>query len=526
MPFTSVLHGSVTINPSPLEGREAPEQMARLSHSGQLPVARRPLLLSLRARLIASHGAVILLALALVVAISAAMLRRYEASAERERLRLVARTLTIQTNFLGRRTAPSAPMRIELVDAQAEEFGVRLIVLRDDGTVVYDSDKLGSLEGQTLLGYGQAVRELLGQADRRRGIQTQFVEPGGDDDPFAGHDVLLAAGGAGRQRTALALVTPERRFPLLGRFLPRLLGVTAISLAAASLAGYALSQRIAAPVRRLTEAADAMASGALEQQVPGAGPDEIGRLVASFNSMSRQVAAMARSQRQLLANVAHELRTPLTSVQGYAQALRDGVIASEAEQEQALATIGRESERIASLVGQLLDLARLESGQASLRLGAVPVEPLLAGIVERFTPEATRNAVRLETAGGDDLAIRGDQERLVQILSNLVANAIRHTPAGGRIRIAAARSGARVRLTVADTGEGIPADRLPAIFDRFVRGDRDGSDRTGFGLGLAIVKELVELHGGAITVASEVGRGTTFTVDLPAAPAPEWTASA
>jgi two-component system sensor histidine kinase BaeS len=379
----------------------------------------------------------------------------------------------------------------------------------------------------------------MGSARRRAGIITRFVEAEADADPFAGHTVAISAGGIADPRAALVIASPPRRFPLFGLVLPRLLVVAGISLAIASLAALALSRHISAPIQRLTEAANAMAAGQLEQAVPGEGPDELGQLVGSFNAMSRQVATAARSQRELLANVAHELRTPLTSVQGYAQALRDGVLTNDQEREQALAVIGREVERMASLIGQLLDLARLESGQAQLRLQPVPAAGLLSRVTERFAPEANSKGVRLITSAEPDLMIQGDEDRLLQLVSNLVSNALRHTPSGGSITLSASpalavgrEAQSQICLTVADTGEGIPSEILPRVFDRFVRaadnglpaGDAAGSasgtgqrGRPGFGLGLAIVREIVALHGGTITVASQVGQGTTFTVHLPAA---------
>ncbi|MEA2585768.1 MAG: hypothetical protein QOF33_3853 [Thermomicrobiales bacterium] len=485
---------------------------------------RRPLFLNLRARLIASHGFVILLALGLVLLISAAYLRRYELSVEKERIEQFSKTLTISTNFLANQTtAPGRDRRIEAIDALAAEEQIRLIVFGRAAQVLYDSNETASLTGQALPQYTEPVRMLLRQTEVRSGVEHRWLEPG-DDDPLSGQLVLLSTGGPGRQGRVLAIVAPPRRYPLLALYLPRLLLVAAISLAVASFAGYGLSRRIAAPIDRLIGAANEMAKGQLEQAVPGEGPDELGRLVASFNTMSRQVAATARSQRELLANVAHELRTPLTSVQGYVQALRDGVIEDDAEQERALTTIGRESERMASLIGQLLDLARLESGQARLKVRPVAVAPLLERVAEQFRPAATQKGITLLVDGGTGLAIGGDEGRLAQILSNLVDNAIRHTPAGGHVKLDASsndvaedRTTPEIRLTVADTGEGIPPERLARIFDRFDRGGSEGNDRSGFGLGLAIVRELVSLHGGGVRVSSQVGVGTTFVVDLPAA---------
>jgi len=370
--------------------------------------------LSLRARLTLSHSFVILLALALVVLFSAAFLRRYEAAVARERIRVVASTLTVAANRLARVNLPNRRMVNELVtvfDAQAEALDVRLLIVRPNGFVVYDSAPGHPLEGTTLDAYASSIQETMASARQRAGVITRFVEADTDADPFSGHTVAISVGGVPDPRAALVIASPPRRVPLLGLVLPRLLVVAGISLAIASLAALTLSRHISAPVHRLTEAANAMASGQLEQAVPGEGPDELGQLVGSFNKMSRQVATAARSQRELLANVAHELRTPLTSVQGYAQALRDGVLASDEERERALAVIGRESERMASLIGQLLDLARLESGQARLRLQPVPAADLLHRVTERFAPEANSKGVRLIASAEPDLMIQGDEDR-------------------------------------------------------------------------------------------------------------------
>jgi signal transduction histidine kinase len=282
-----------------------------------------------------------------------------------------------------------------------------------------------------------------------------------------------------------------------------------------------LSRRISRPVSQLTLAADAMAAGALEQSVEGAGSDEIGRLVQSFNSMSSRVAATDRSQRDLLANVAHELRTPLTNVQGYAKALQDHVIGDEAGQHSALNVIGRESERMNRLIAELLDLARLESGQSALAFRPVFVSSLGEQLIERFQAQASQRQIVFSVSMPPELTLSGDASRLVQLLSNLVSNALRHTPAGGLVSVSACAvdriaSGAPgVRVIVHDTGTGIAAELLPRIFERFTRGEEP--DRTGFGLGLAIAKEIVDLHHGFIAVHSEPGNGATFTIDLPAA---------
>jgi signal transduction histidine kinase len=479
---------------------------------------------TLQARLVASHALVIMLALGLVVASSAVFLRHYERSAEEERLAQLAVPLIAEVNIVrqGNGQTGSAKLRIDALDAQADAMDLRLLIVDVDGTVRYDTSEDENLKKQSLPEYAGVASAVVARAQTSNTLQYEFITPPRRDS-FASRQVLIAAGQTGQWQAtrALVILSDERRFPLLGVLLPRLFLVTGISLIVASIVGLALSRWISRPVQQLTLAANAMAAGHLEQEVPGAGPDEIGQLVGSFNSMSRQISSIYRSQRDLLANVAHELRTPLTSVQGYAKALSDGVIDQPAERERALAVIGNEAERMSNLIGQLLELARLESGQSKLSFEAIDVNSCVQRVADRFQPLATQRKVALVADAPGGLLICGDEKRLVQLLSNLVSNALRHTAEGGLVSINACSVDAqhdqpdRVRIIVHDTGSGIAADRIPRMFERFERDDTvDGEPQAGFGLGLAIVRELVDLHRGSIAVHSELGRGSTFTVDL------------
>lgn len=516
----------------------AAEDPTPISSKGDVPAGGRPRFGSLRARLIASHSAVLILALGLVLLIGAGFLRREEERAGVEHLRDLAVPLLVEARLLpGRGLVPSDRRFVaEALAAQAAAVGVRLLVFDPDGTVRFDTGSArpgdGDLTGRRLDAYAGAIAAVREKARRDGGIRRSLAAPPAEAavDPLGG-DRLVVAADARSPGTVLGIAAPSRRRPLLRRFVGGLLVASIASLAVASVAAWWLSRRLAAPVGRLAAAADAMATGALEQRVAGEGPDEIGRLVVSFNAMSRRVAATARSQRDLLANVAHELRTPLTSVRGYAQALRDGVAAAPGDRERALATIGDEAERMGRLVEELLDLARLESGQVRLRLETVAVAPALARVAARFAPEATARGVALTTGAPPTLHVRADEGRLAQVLGNLVDNALRHTPRGGSVAVAAAPLAATaargrvappiVRLTVRDNGVGIPPERLDRIFERFERGNGRGPPPDavgphGYGLGLAIVGELVAAHGGTIAVESEIGVGTTLAVDLPA----------
>jgi two-component system sensor histidine kinase ResE len=243
-------------------------------------------------------------------------------------------------------------------------------------------------------------------------------------------------------------------------------------------------------------------------------------LVRAFNTMVERLASTYESQRQLLANVAHELRTPLTSVQGYAQAMRDGVLRDDTERDEALLAITEESSRMGELVNQILQLSRLESGQSELDVSVFEVAGLFERLRRQFLPLASQAQVELDFSAAPDLTLRADQELLMQAIGNLVSNGLRHTPAGGAINVRAVRAAGPlgaplVRMMVTDSGVGIPEEQLDRIFERFYRGGTTPAAGRRFGLGLAIVAEIVARHGGVIAVESAIGQGTTFTIDLP-----------
>jgi signal transduction histidine kinase len=280
--------------------------------------------------------------------------------------------------------------------------------------------------------------------------------------------------------------------------------------------GIVISQRMAAPLVRLTHAASAIAGGNLEQQVPVRGGDEIGQLGTAFNQMASSLAEAEALRRNMVADVAHELRTPLTVIQGNLQAMLEGVFPMDAEQ---VASIYDETRLLTRLVDDLRDLALADAGQ--LRLERLPVDlaETARTATANFAAAADAAGVALACDAPDPAMTLGDADRLAQVLRNLFGNALRHTPAGGQVSVRVQRSGDLVRLDVVDTGTGIAPEDLPHVFDRFYRADKSRSRRGGgAGLGLAIVRQLVLAHGGNITVKSALGAGTVFTVVLPALP--------
>jgi two-component system, OmpR family, sensor histidine kinase BaeS len=292
------------------------------------------------------------------------------------------------------------------------------------------------------------------------------------------------------------------------------LGAAVIAL----LLGVVLARTLTQPVRDLTRAIEAMSRGELRQEVPVRSADELGTLTQAFNQMSADLARANELRRQQIADIAHDLRTPLTVITGYIEALRDDVLKPTPARFEAM---NNEALHLKRLVDDLRTLSLADAGELPMQIERLAPRALLDRLAAAHAPQAAERQIALAVSAGPDVPdVDVDPERMAQVLGNLVTNALRHTPAGGRIDLSARAEGARVALVVVDTGEGIPADALPHVFDRFYRGDPARSQQDGeSGLGLAIAKSIVEAHGGTIAVASTFGHGTTFTITLPVAAA-------
>lgn len=288
------------------------------------------------------------------------------------------------------------------------------------------------------------------------------------------------------------------------------LGATLIAL----LLGLFLARKLTRPLRELTAASQAMARGDLEQQVTIRSQDELGELAAAFNRMSAELTRANQARRQMTADIAHDLRTPLTVIKGYTEALRDGdLLPASATFE----TIYQEAEHLSHLIEDLRMLSLVDAGELTLHRQAVQPKDMLDRTAAAHLPQAQQSGIALNVDAAADLPpIYVDPERLAQVLGNLVGNAMRYTPEGEQITLAARQQAGALQITVQDTGVGIDRVDLPHIFDRFYRSDDARETNEGeSGLGLAIAKSLVEAHGGTITVASTQGAGSTFTITLP-----------
>lgn len=289
-----------------------------------------------------------------------------------------------------------------------------------------------------------------------------------------------------------------------------------IAGAVALVLGSGLFFQVVRPLRSLSTAAQAIAEGDLSQRALVGARDEVGQVAVTFNQMAESLQRYAAERQNMIADIAHELRTPLSVIQSNLEAMLDGVLPASPEE---LTSLHQETLRLNRLISDLRILSLAEAGQ--LRLEKQPVDPgaLVRQVGERLRLRAEEKHINLETDVANSLPqIQADPERLTQIITNLVDNALRYIPAGSRVTVAAGPASGGVELLVSDTGPGIPPEDLPHLFDRFWRAEKSRNRATGgSGLGLAIVKQLVEAHGGQIQVTSQVGVGTQFRIHLPSA---------
>jgi signal transduction histidine kinase len=416
---------------------------------------------------------------------------------------------------------------------QYEDVAQTFFVALRDGRVASNHD---DVPAEIVAGLRAEMALVAERAGRRRGLR-----PGGrlEGERFGG-DALprrMRPGGPGprplgemapvfvndAQVGRVIIWAEDRPFWRIVRQLGPAMAVIAATVLAVGTALIALV--VFGPVRRRLKgvqgATERLGAGDLSARAPEHGGDEVAALARSFNQMADELAARARAleasdrtRRQLMADVSHELMTPLTAMRGYVETLTMPELQLDPQTRQRyMGIITDETHRLEQIIGDLLDLARLEGGMM-LRRERADVEQLFNRVAARHERETTNRRITL-TRHVDAAAksIVGDADRLEQALQNLAANALRHTPDMGQIRLTAERQGREVVLTVHDNGPGIPPEHLPLIFDRFYKADLSRKAAGGSGLGLSIVKAIVELHGGTISVRND--NGAVFEVRLP-----------
>ena len=302
-----------------------------------------------------------------------------------------------------------------------------------------------------------------------------------------------------------------------------LIQATALAVLAGGLAGLVIARGISRPLGELATAARRVAVGHLSERVKEQGSEEVANVAAAFNEMTvnlQQADAQRRAaetlRRNMVADIAHELRTPLTVIQGNLQAILDGVYPLDLNE---IETVHAETAMLSRLVTDLRELSLAEAGQLALNTTTRPLGPLVEGAAQRHAEMAAAKAIALDAEIAEGLPLVPlDPDRTTQVINNLLSNALRYTPLGGRVSVAVTGNPDGVRVTVRDSGPGIAAEDLPRVFDRFWRGEKSRArEKGGSGLGLAIARQWVEAMGGRIGVESRPGEGSAFWFSLPVA---------
>jgi signal transduction histidine kinase len=386
------------------------------------------------------------------------------------------------------------------------------LVLVQHGRVIGDTAD-GALVGKSL------SHRLPDQVKRSGDRQTGgvFVGPDGREYFFALTPVLPPPDASDRAPILVVQIAPRRFLGLGEEIAAPLIWAVLAALLVGLAFSWLISRWIIRPLTAIARAADEIAQGNLDFQLQVSGPAEVEHVADQFNNMAAEVRASRQAQRDFIANVSHDLKTPLTAIQGFSQALVEGVASDPAGVQRAAAVIHDESLRMSRLVDQLLDLAKLEAGRVQMRRQRIDLAALLGEAAERFQPAAQERDITLTVAAEPDLWIQGDADRLLQVFVNLLDNALRHTPEQGSVicrAVHVADAADKVEVTVGDTGPGIPPEDLSHVFDRFYQAEK-ARRRGSSGLGLAIVQEIVRTHDGEVGVFSEPGQGATFWVRLP-----------
>ena len=453
-------------------------------------------LFSLQFRLIAGFAIVLIIALGSVSAYAryttaneAEHFDEALASVREERLeRAVNRLLRDRTEEEGFRP---------LINQAASLYGIDIVVADDTGEVIAETDSAD-----------RRLRDFLRDGRRPLPRRDFNLLPVLEGDRQIGTIAFQAADST--------LIPPEPQAASIIARMDRFLLWTGLGAGVAGIALFTwMSSRALRPVRQLTGAAERLGQGDFSQRVPVTRDVELGRLGATFNAMAERLENTEQQRRGMMADIAHELRTPLANIQGYVEALQDGLVQAD---DATLDTLHGQVLHLAHLIEDLRLLALADAG--ALRLDPQPgdVAALVRSVVDAIRPRAEATGVSIEAHAGPGPIVEMDGARIAQALSNLIENAMQHTPRGGRVGVTVGVDRGWARVAVSDTGEGIPESELPMVFDRFRRVDPSRARATGgAGLGLTIAKQLIEAHGGRISVASAIGSGSTFTFELPIA---------
>ncbi|HEY84736.1 MAG TPA: HAMP domain-containing protein, partial [Chloroflexi bacterium] len=449
----------------------------------------------IRSRLILSYIIVILIALA--VAFLALILVSRPLQTRFIEMRLVSElnriSLPLKQELRRSFLAGTPPERLSAqLNKRFAPSNDRLLILRANGKIVFDSQ--GMWVDQTI--------DLSSSAriSRQNYTSGQAIAPNNREFIYAATPLAAdASGNASKFYIALVSPSPRTTITVLGDLWIGFMAAGLIAFFLAILLGLAIVRSVTKPLQSIAQAAESVAQGDYSQRVPQQGPTEIKQVAVAFNSMTRQVQASQIAMQDFVSNVSHDLKTPLTSIQGFSQALLEGATQDKASRQRAANIIFDEATRMRRLVEDLLDLARIDAGQISIDKEPVELTAILTAILNNLTPQAAAKELSLVKDIDPLLTVVGNGDRLTQVFTNLIDNAIKHTPQGGQISVAGRTASPRhfdelvpapgksryfAKITIADTGSGIQTEDLNRIFERFYQVDKSRKQGQGLGLGL------------------------------------------
>lgn len=465
--------------------------------------------MSLRARLFISYVLIVVLCLSLVALTVTVLLQSYRDRLAADSLGDIARPVYVQVVALVREEVGTSELWSSMQE-QADRNDVHIIFSGRNGRIVKQITPGGYTGQQPVV---VPPEELPGNITRLE--QGSFTTAGGKAFLYVAYPLTRPDSGQSASFVnTLIIAAPKGGVLAVWSTLVRpFLLAGLIALTVSLVTAILLARSVYKPIKRVTEAVEKLAEGQYDQELPATGPGEVRRLAVSFNRMAEQVKQSQQRLRHFVADVSHQLRSPLTSIQGFAEAMLDGTADDEATRHKAATIINDESRRMRRQVDELLELARMQSGQLKMTMEHVDVNELLEQCKEIMDVQAEEKGVLIKVRIEPHMTISGDADRLEQVFSNLLDNAIKNSPAKGEVIINGCRSNTGIiELHVIDDGPGIPPEQLPFVFDRFYQA---GGIRTGVGLGLAIAREIITAHGGTIKADSAPGAGTEFIVGLP-----------
>ena len=402
---------------------------------------------------------------------------------------------------------------VDTLESFVYTYHLNIEVVNTSGQILYQMTSNSAQQSPHM--FKKSMEQVMNQVVKGEDVQTTFKHPRfGNTILILGLPIMRSTGVNENTKQMGALVVNAPIAPVSDTadiLKQQLLYITAILLVAALIIAFIISRHFSKPILKINQAAKEIARGKWEIDVQTTAKDEIGQLALTIKEMAGDLKRTDLLRKELIGNISHELRTPLSLIRGYAETIRDVSGVQPEKREKHIEVIIHESERLARLIDDILQLSQLEAGVIKLEQKCMNLREVLEGTSSRFSNLAQSNDIELIVSSDEFVYSLGDRARIEQVLINLVGNAFNHTPSGGKIEIKATELGDGVKIEVEDNGEGIPEEALTSIWERYYKvKNQNREKRMGSGLGLTIVKNILTAHGLEFGVESAIGKGTTF----------------